>query len=79
MIGIHDHHRKGETTPSHLHQQAPRMIRLASAVANIPPGATKHVRLKLTKRGKDVVSNKSTDRPSAPACVRQKKSSGRTN
>ena len=29
--------------------KAPRMIRIASAVANIPPGATKPVRLKLTK------------------------------
>ena len=38
--------------------KAPRMIALASAVANIPPGATKTVRLKLTKRGKDVVSKK---------------------
>ena len=38
--------------------KAPRMIRFASAVANIPPGATKTVRLKLTKRGKDVVSKK---------------------
>jgi hypothetical protein len=34
------------------------MIRFASAIANIPSGATKPVRLKLTKRGKDVVSKK---------------------
>ena len=38
--------------------KAPRMISFASAVANIPPGVTKSVRLKLTKRGKDVVSKK---------------------
>ena len=38
--------------------KAPRMIRFASAVANIPPGVTKTVRLKLTKRGKDIVSKK---------------------
>ena len=38
--------------------KAPRMIRFASAVANIPPGATKTVRLKLTKRGKGAVSKK---------------------
>ena len=36
--------------------KAPRMIRFASAVANIPSGATKPVRLKLTKRGKGVVN-----------------------
>lgn len=37
---------------------APRMIRFASAVANIPPGVTQPVRFKLTKRGRDVVSEK---------------------
>ena len=37
--------------------KAPRMIRIASAVANIPPGATKTVRLKLTNRGKNIVRN----------------------
>ena len=38
--------------------RAPRMIRIASAVAKIPPGATKAVRLKLTNRGRAVVSTK---------------------
>lgn len=38
--------------------KAPRMIPFASAVANIPSGATKPVKLKLTKRGKDFVSKK---------------------
>jgi hypothetical protein len=38
--------------------RAPRMIRFASAVANIPPGVTRAVRLKLTKTGRDVVSEK---------------------
>ena len=37
--------------------KAPKMIRFASAVANIPPGATDTVRLKLTKRGKNILRN----------------------
>ena len=37
--------------------KAPRMVRIASAVANIPPGATKPVRLKLTNRGRNIVKN----------------------
>jgi FG-GAP repeat len=37
--------------------KAPRMIQIASAVANIAPGATKTVRLKLTKRGRNIVRN----------------------
>ena len=39
--------------------KAPRMIPLASAVANIPPGVTKPVKLKLTNSGRNIVkSNK---------------------
>ena len=37
--------------------KAPRMIRFASAVANIPPGATQPVRIKLTKRGRNIFKN----------------------
>lgn len=37
--------------------KAPRMIRIASAVANIPPGATKTVRLRLTTSGRNIVRN----------------------
>ena len=37
--------------------KAPRMIRIAAALANIPPGATQPVRLKPTKRGRDIVKN----------------------
>lgn len=37
--------------------KAPRMIRIASAVTNIPPGATKPVRLKLTNPGRNIVRN----------------------
>ena len=37
--------------------KAPRMIRIAAAIANIPPGATKPVRLKLTNRGRNIVRN----------------------
>ena len=37
--------------------KVPRMIRFASAVANIPPGATQAVRIRLTKRGRDIVRN----------------------
>jgi hypothetical protein len=33
------------------------MIRIASAVANIPPGATKTVRLRLTTPGRNIVRN----------------------
>lgn len=33
------------------------MVRIAFAVANIPPGATKPVRLKLTETGRNVVRN----------------------
>lgn len=38
--------------------KAPRMIRLAAALANVPPGATRPVKLKLTKPGRDLVSEK---------------------
>ena len=37
--------------------KAPRMVRIASAVANIPPGATKPVRLKLTATGRKILRN----------------------
>jgi hypothetical protein len=37
--------------------KAPRMIRIVSAVASIPPGVTKPVRLKLTTPGRKVVGN----------------------
>jgi hypothetical protein len=37
--------------------KAPRMISLASAVANIPPGVTKPVKLKLTNSGRNIVKN----------------------
>jgi hypothetical protein len=37
--------------------KAPRMILFAAAVANIPPGVTKPVKLKLTKAGRDIVKN----------------------
>ena len=37
--------------------KAPRMIRIASAIANIPPGATKPVRLNLTTSGRNIVKN----------------------
>ncbi|MGH8591974.1 MAG: hypothetical protein ACREXX_22470 [Gammaproteobacteria bacterium] len=33
------------------------MVRIASVVANIPPGATKAVRLKLTATGRNIVRN----------------------
>jgi len=35
--------------------RAPRMIRFASGVANIPPGGIEDVRLRLTSRGKRIV------------------------
>lgn len=38
--------------------KAPKLTRFASAVANIPPGATETVRLKLTKRGKNILRNR---------------------
>ncbi len=37
--------------------KAPRMIRFASAVANIPPGVTRPVRLKLTNPGRNILEN----------------------
>ena len=37
--------------------KAPRMVRIAFAVANIPPGVTQPVKLKLTKAGRDIVKN----------------------
>ena len=37
--------------------KTPRMIRFASAVANILPGATQSVRIKLTKRGRNIFKN----------------------
>jgi hypothetical protein len=38
--------------------KAPNRIKFASAVANVPPGAIKNVRLKLTKKGKDILKKK---------------------
>ena len=37
--------------------KAPRMVALASAVANIPPGVTKPVKLNLTNSGRNIVKN----------------------
>jgi hypothetical protein len=34
------------------------MIRFASGIANVLPGQTANVRLKLTKKGKDIVKRK---------------------
>lgn len=42
----------------HASAKAPRKIRFAFGVANVPPGETANVRLKLTKRGRDVVKEK---------------------
>jgi hypothetical protein len=40
-----------------MRAKAPRLIPLASAVANIPPGATNLVKLKLTNSGRNIVKN----------------------
>ncbi len=42
--------------------RAPRRIRIASAVANVPPGQTQKVRLRLTERGKQIAKENSGKR-----------------